>query len=104
MLKMIRTVHVRRGDWRTLESFFNATGMAVFKAPRGAVIKVRYGVGWLGKDRQKQTLDGQTEKKLEIGSWSVTVARIQIKVERDTDVTYYAGPGGVAVNFPQQEF
>ncbi len=50
----VKTVSVRKGDWRTLETFFNAKGVAFFRAPVGATIKVRYGVGWLGKDRQVQ--------------------------------------------------
>ncbi|MCU0380946.1 MAG: hypothetical protein MUE58_07125 [Chitinophagaceae bacterium] len=100
----VKTVSVRKGDWRTLETFFNAKGVAFFRAPVGATIKVRYGVGWLGKDRQVQKLDGQSYKKLEVGSWSVTRARMQVKVSTDCDITYYVDGLGVGVDFPEIQF
>lgn len=91
---MLRTKFAKKGKWRTLEKFWNAKGSAFFKAPNGAKIKVRYSVGWFGKDRQKQTLNGSDYKRLSIGRWSVTYARIQIKVSTNTDVTYDVYPGG----------
>lgn len=60
---MIRTKRITSGGWRTVETFWNAAGTAFFKAPAGAQIKVRYGVGWFGFDRQKQTLNGNDYKK-----------------------------------------
>ncbi|MER3425202.1 MAG: hypothetical protein C4293_20235 [Nitrospiraceae bacterium] len=54
---MIRTKRIATGGWRTVESFWSARGTAFFRAPAGARIKVRYGVGWFGFDRQKQTLE-----------------------------------------------
>ena len=101
---MIVTRHVKAGGWRTLESYWNATGTAFFRAPAGAQIKVRYGYGWLGKDRQKQKLDGAKYKRLCIGKWSVTYARIQIKVPTSTDVTYDVFPGNVAIVTPEIRF
>ena len=73
-LAMIRTKRITSGSWRTVESFWNARGTAFFKALPGAQIKVRYGVGWLGFDRQKQTLNGTDYKKLEVGLglWATT--------------------------------
>jgi hypothetical protein len=100
-----RIKHVKAGDWRTLESYWNATGHGYFRAPVNAQIKVRYGGGSVfGKDRQKQTLNGTEVKSLEIGAWSVTYARMQIKVQRDTDVTYLACSGGVAKPLPPIHF
>ena len=101
---MLRTKHVKKGDWRTLESFWNAKGTAFFRAPAGAQIKVRYGVGWFGKDRQKQTLNGTEYKRLSVGSWSVTRARMQIKVKESTNVTYDIIPGGIALTSPEVAF
>ncbi len=101
---MIRTRLVTKGDWRTVESFWNATGTAFFRAPTGARIKVRYGVGFLGFNRQTQTLDGASYKKLSLGSASVTRARMQIKVSQTTEVTYDVYGGGVAVQSPEFDF
>ncbi|WP_074409688.1 hypothetical protein [Aquimarina megaterium] len=100
----IREKFVKKGKWKTMESFFNANGVAFFKAPNDASIKVRYGVGWFGKDRQKQKLDGRTYKKLQVGKWSLTRARMQIKVKKDTNVTYYVDGRGVAQNSPEIRF
>jgi hypothetical protein len=94
---MIRTKRIEVGDWQTVESFWNASGTAFFKLPVGAVIKVRYGVGFLGFDRSKQTLTGSDYKKLSIGIGSLAWARMQIKVSQTTDVTYDVYGGGVAV-------
>ncbi len=100
---MIRIKHVTSGDWRTLEWFFNAGGTAFFEGPIGAEIKVRYGVGWLGKDRQKQKLDGKT-RKLQVGGWSLTRARVQIKVPETGDIRYDVYPGNSTINLPEQQF
>ncbi len=103
-MSKIRQRFIKKGKWRTVEFFFNANGVAFFRAPSGASIKIRYGVGWFGKDRQKQKLDGETYKKLQVGAWSLTRARMQIKVKKDTHVTYYVNGGGVAQNFPEIKF
>jgi hypothetical protein len=98
-----RQKYVKSGDWRTLESYWNATGHAWFSAPVGAEIKVLYGVGWFSKDRQKQKLDG-TNKSLAIGAWSVTYARMQMKVPTSRNVTYLVCSGGVAKSSPKIPF
>ncbi len=97
----IRTKRVNAGDWRTLESFWNVTTTGFFRAPAGAEIKIRYGGGWIfGKDRQQQTLDGNTTKRLVVGSWSAVAARMQMRVKTTTDVTYDVEPGDVAIGVP----
>jgi hypothetical protein len=101
---ILRQKHVKAGAWRTLESYWNATGHGYFREPAGAEIKVLYGASWLSKDRQKQRLDGINIKKLEIGAWSVSYARIQIKVSQDTDVNYLSCSGGIAKSFPTIPF
>ena len=63
---MLRTKRIEAGDWRTVESFWNAEGTAFFKLPAGASIKVRYGVGFLGINRQRQTLNGSDYKTLSV--------------------------------------
>jgi len=84
-----KTVHVRAGAWRTLESFFNTTATGLFVDPAGASIKIRWGVGFLGGDRQKQTLDGNATKTLKVSTGlSLLRARMQMRVTRDSDVTY----------------
>jgi len=100
----IREKFVKKGKWRTMEWFFNSNGVTFFKAPNDASIKVRYGVGWLGKDRQKQKLDGGTYKKLQVGKSSLLRARMQIKVKENTNVTYYVDGTGVAQDIPKIKF
>ncbi|MDD8021462.1 MAG: hypothetical protein PHU81_09880, partial [Acidobacteriota bacterium] len=85
---------------RTLEWFWNVKTAAFFRAPEGAQVKIRY--DW--KDRQKKTLDGVNYKKLTIGKWSIFTARIQIKVPRDTEVTYDVDYGNVAISSPSIPF
>lgn len=41
----LRTKSVRKGDWRTLKSFWNVTSYP-FRAPAGAKIKIRYSGKW----------------------------------------------------------
>ena len=80
---------VTAGGWRTLEWFWNTNAVAVFVRPTGAKIKVRYGDGWpFGKNSQEQTLDGEREKQLTVGRWSILAARMQIKVTSDANVQY----------------
>lgn len=93
---MIRTKRIAGAGWRTVESFWNVRGMAFFKASSGTLIKVRYGVGWCGLDRQKQTLNGRDFKKLEVGLGSLGYARMQVRVSQTTDVTYDVYSDGVA--------
>jgi hypothetical protein len=82
-----RIRYVRAGDWRTLETFWNVSATGYFRLPAGAQIKVRYGVGWLGYDSQKKTLDG-TLKTLRVGSASLLLARMQMKFSRSAYVYY----------------
>ena len=101
----LRKKHVTKGDWRTLETFWNVTTTAFFKSPPGAIIKIRYGGGWIfAADRQKQTLDGHDYKKLSVSRWSVLVSRIQILTGVDTDVVYDVEPSSVAVDAPPVHF
>jgi hypothetical protein len=93
----IRTKAVTAGVWRTLETFWNVTTTAFFEDPAGAEIKIRYSGWWFGVDRQRQTLDGVNIKRLVVTRWSVFVARIQIRVQRNTNVTYAVEPGNLAV-------
>ncbi len=101
---MLHTKYIKAGDWRTIESFWNAVGTAFFRLPAGASIKVRYGLGFLGFDRQKQTLNGSDYKELSVGIGSVARARMQIKVSQSTDVTYDIYGNGVAVTTPEIPF
>lgn len=101
---MVRRKHISSGNWRTVESFWNAKGTAFFQAPVGAQIKVRYGVGWFGFDSQKQTLDGVAYKKLVVDLGSLSLARMQIKVSQTTDVTYDVYGDGLARPLPEIQF
>ena len=98
------TKRIEAGGWRTVESFWNAKGTAFFRSPVDAEIKVRYGGGFLGFDRQKQTLNGSDYKKLSVGMGSIAYARMQIKVPQTTYVTYDVYGGGIAVGTPPIRF
>ncbi|HAA27448.1 MAG TPA: hypothetical protein DCE56_06875 [Cyanobacteria bacterium UBA8553] len=100
---ILRQKSVSPGDWRTLESFWNAKATAFFREPTGAQIKVRYAT-FIGYDSQKQTLDGYNYKKLSVSSGSLVYARMQIKVSSNTNLVYLVCPGGVAVNSPTIRF
>lgn len=101
---VVRTKHLPSGKTQTVESFWNATGTAFFRAPAGASINVKYGKGRLSVNRQKQTLDGQTIKRLSVGKGSIVYARMRVKVPNSTDVTYDVYPGDVAITTPKQRF
>jgi hypothetical protein len=101
---MIRTRHLQSGKTQTVESFWNATGTAFFRTPTGTRINVKYGKGRLSVNRQMQTLDGATIKKLSIGKGSILFARMRVKVPHETDVTYDIYPGDVAITTPKQRF
>ena len=62
--------------------------LACAGCPAGAKIRVLYGYGWFSKSRQEQTLDCRTDKKLEVGKWSVLAARMQIKVPESGNVNW----------------
>jgi hypothetical protein len=101
---MIRTKRLPGGITQTVESFWNATGTAFFRGPAGAKINVKYGKGRLSVNRQVQTLDGATIKKLSVGAPSIFYARMPVKVAQATDVTYDVYPGNVAIKAPEVPF
>lgn len=101
---MVKTKRIKKGKWRTVESFWNAKGTAYFRAPADARIKVRYGVGWFGFDRQKKTLNGTDYKKLSVGAGSISRARMQIKVSNSADITYEVHGGGIQFKTPKVRF
>lgn len=92
-----RINHVQKGGWRTLETFWNASEKAGFLFPAGAWIKVRYGVGIFGFDRQNQKLDGIHVKILSVGRGSIALARMQMQVPNSADVKYIVCGGEVAI-------
>ena len=101
---MIRIRYLPGGKTETVESFWNATGTAFFRAPAGAKINVKYGKGRLSVNRQAQVLDGETIKKLSVGKGSILYARMRVKVPSSTEVTYDVYPGNVAILTPEQRF
>lgn len=101
---MIRTRQLSGGTTQTVESFWNATGTAFFRGPAGATINVKYGKGRFSVNRQNQTLDGQSVKKLVVGKGSLVFARMRVKVPVTSEVTYDVYPGNVAISSPEFEF
>lgn len=94
---MFRTLRLKAGTWRTVEALRGTSATAFFRAPIGAKVRVYYGLGPLGAERQLQTLDGETYAKVEVGAGSLLNAKIQVMVPRDATFTYdiYPGPRGV---------
>ena len=89
MATVTRTKIVKAGDWRTLEWGVNASFGCIFRAPAGAQVKLRTGIGWLGSDRQKKTLDGGTDQTIQAGG---IYCRVQMKVRQDERVSYVYVP------------
>lgn len=101
---MLITKDLPSGKTQTLESFWNATATAFFQGPAGATINVKYGKGRFSVNRQKQTLDGVTVKKLTVGKGSLVLARMRMKVPVASQVSYDLYPGEVAQQLPEFEF
>jgi hypothetical protein len=101
---LIKVKRVPAGKTVTVESFWNATGTAFFRGPAGVKINVKYGKGWLSVNRQEQTLDGETIKKLTVGKGSLVVARMRVKAPQITDLSYDVYPGNVAIQTPEHQF
>lgn len=88
MSRITREKFVKAAKWTTLETHWSSAEIVFyFRKPDGAKIRVRYGYGWFSKNRQTQTLDGSV-KKISIGSWGLTRAKIQVKLSVDNIVTY----------------
>ncbi|SRR6266568_2532638 len=94
---MFRTLRLKAGQWRTVESLWGRSATAFFRAPAGAQIRVYYGLDHLGAERQTQTLDGENYGKVEVGAGSLARARIQVMVPRDSTLTIDIYPGAVVV-------
>ncbi|HEY6139562.1 MAG TPA: hypothetical protein VI670_17510 [Thermoanaerobaculia bacterium] len=101
---MFRTLRLRAGAWRTVESLWGQSATAFFRAPAGGEVRVYYGLDTLGAERQTQTLDGEHYVKVEVGNGSLAYARIQVRVPRDATMTYDIYPGTVAVRAPAVAF
>jgi hypothetical protein len=80
---------LKPGKWRTLETVWGKVPEIrhVFQRPAGVRLKVRYGAGWFGFDRQKKTTDGAEAKSLSVSGW-VGRARFQAKVDRETHLVW----------------
>jgi len=102
----LRTKLVKGGGWRTLESYWNASGTAFFLQPKNAKVRIRYGGSswWNGFTRQEKTLSGTKVIKLSIGIGSLVSARLQASNKSDTELTYDVYPGSVAVQSPEFSF
>lgn len=89
MSRITKTVFVNAGKWRTLETHWSSAEIRFyFRNPQGAKIRVRYGYGWLSKNRQTQTVDGNSEKIISIGTWGLTRAKVQMKTLNNSNITY----------------
>ncbi|PTT65193.1 hypothetical protein [Arthrobacter sp. HMWF013] len=101
---MLKTKQLPGGTTQTVETFWNTTSTAFFQGPAGAIINVKYGKGRFSVNRQKQTLDGNSIKKLIVGKGSLVFARMRVKLPVATVVTYDVYPGEVAQQSPEFKF
>jgi len=101
---MFRTLRLKAGAWQTVESLWGSSATAFFRAPASAQVRVYYGLGRLGTERQTQTLDGEHYTKVAVGIGSIARARIQVMVRRDSTLTYDIYPGPVGVRAPAVAF
>ena len=101
---MITVKNLSGGTTQTVESYWNATGTAFFRAPTGAKINVKYGKGRFSVNRQVQTLDGKSIKRLSVGKGSIFLARMRVKVDHQSEITYDVYPGNVAITTPEFPF
>lgn len=92
---MLRTKQLPSGTTQTVETLWNTRASALFRGPAGAIINVKYGRGIFSVNRQKQTLDGESIKRLAVGRGSVVIARMRVKVPVAAAVTYNFFPGEV---------
>ncbi|MDX6698477.1 MAG: hypothetical protein QOE65_1874 [Solirubrobacteraceae bacterium] len=83
-----RVSYVKSGEYRTLATLWNTSVTAEFLCPAGAKVRVRYGGGWFAVNRQTQTLNCSTPKRLSVGKFSAVVARIQMKVAESGNVNW----------------
>lgn len=85
----IGPVELAPGAWRTLETFVGkvASTTAVFRVPGGVRLRLRYGFGWFGFNRQKAVTDGQHDKRLTVSGW-VGRARMQARVSQPTALAW----------------
>jgi len=101
---MFRTLRLKSGEWRTVESLWGGSTTAFFRAPEGAKVRVFYGLGRFGAERQTQTLDGERYAKVSVRLGSFAHARIQVMVPRDATFTYDIYPGPLGVRAPAVAF
>jgi hypothetical protein len=99
---MLQTRYLTGGTTHTIAEFWNSTATAFFRAPAGAIIRVKYGKGrYTSSNRQQQTLDGETIKALRVGKGSLVYARMRVKLPEDGEITYDMYPGEVAQLTPE---
>ncbi|CAH0141075.1 hypothetical protein SRABI26_00475 [Arthrobacter sp. Bi26] len=81
--------HLSAGRWHDLEVFTikAPNTVAEFEVPAGVQIKLRYGAGPLGYDRQQQTTDGRNVKRLVVGGLMVR-ARMQARTPQAIQLSY----------------
>ena len=101
---MFRTLRLKAGEWRTVESLWGGSATAFFRAPEGAQVRVFYGLGRLGTERQTQTLAGEHYAKVSVRLGSFARARVQVMVPRDATFTYDIYPGPLVVRSPAVAF
>ena len=93
MARVQRSAAVKGGKYRTIATHWStAKARFYFRHPAGIKIRIRYGVGWFSVNRQKKTLDGQSEKTISVGAWSATRSKIQVKSDRDVNLFYEYEP------------
>jgi hypothetical protein len=88
--------YLRKGDWRTVETFINSSATVVFIGPANCQVKLVSFPGHPGS--QRQTLDGMTARSVKVGGLGGLFGRVQVRVPEDMAVRYVVWPGGTILS------
>jgi hypothetical protein len=88
---VVREKTIKKGAWRTVETFVNSSATIFFLSPANCQVKL---VSFPGtKGNQRQTLDGVKIKTVKVGGVRGLFGRVQVRASETTTVRYVVWPG-----------
>ncbi|MCI0462407.1 MAG: hypothetical protein L0Z62_36105 [Gemmataceae bacterium] len=90
---VVREKSLKKGDWRTVETFVNSSATLIFLGPADCQVKLVSFPGTRGN--QRQTLDGVNPKIVKVGGVRGLFGRVQVRVPENMTVRYVVWPGGL---------
>jgi hypothetical protein len=94
---VVRQKYLRKGYWRTVETFVNSSATLVFLGPACCQVKLVSFPGTGGN--QRQALDGVNLKTVKVGGARGLFGRVQVRVPADTTARYVVWPGDLVLSF-----